>query len=428
LDAFPASSKCEQVTRVEGVLSAFKELCCDHMCTFKFSVLDVAALCCPFRDFSHKQWTCWIQERIRGALLTDGSYNFVVSGVTTCKHGFCLLYGISDYKFKSSLDGVDSVTQKKHKHMLKKKDWKINLWNWLMCFIASYSDPSPTSENRYLPVYFTREIVFNLAKKHLESSGLTIGLSSFTKLWKDEYAEVKFAKSFRMGSCDFCLLLKRIKRNSVTITEQDQELAKHTKLHSEARAYCTKMKLKSISQPFKIMYLQYDGKKASHLPHIVPLPKDTQNLARIKTNVYGLLDFSQNVSRSYVFFPHWECGPNISLTILYDHIVRTFQTMNHKRPKTLVLQVDNCCKEGKNRTVFAFAAHLVHFGWFKKVKIVSLIQGHTHDLIDQTFSVWTTGEHRNCIESLGKLGGFMSRAYREKKTVPSFTVLRRVFN
>ena len=76
--------------------------------------------------------------------------------------------------------------------------------------------------------------------------------------------------------------------------------------------------------------------------------------------------------------------------ILFDHILRAFQQMKHKRPSTLILQVDNCAKEGKNKTVFAFASHLVHFGWFKKVKIVSLIQGHTHDLIDQEFSVWST--------------------------------------
>src|SRR5688572_5270398 len=143
------------------------------------------------------------------------------------------------------------------------------------------------------------------------------------------------------------------------------------------------------------MYLQYNKKKASYLPHLSPLPKD----------------FSEQVNHTYVFLPHWEGGPNISITILYDHIRRAFRSMAHSRPKTLVLQVDNCAKEGKNKVMFAFAAHLVHFGWFKKVKIVSLIQGHTHDLIDQLFATWSIAERKQCIQSLCALSDFLARAY-----------------
>ena len=44
---------------------------------------------------------------------------------------------------------------------------------------------------------------------------------------------------------------------------------------------------------------------------------------------------------------------------------------------------------GKNKTLYAFGAHLVHWNWFKEVLFVSLIQGHTHDLIDQEFSIWS---------------------------------------
>ena len=49
--------------------------------------------------------------------------------------------------------------------------------------------------------------------------------------------------------------------------------------------------------------------------------------------------------------------------------------MKHKRPAALILQ----------------AAHLVHYDWFKKIKILCFISGHTHDLIDQEFSIWAIG-------------------------------------
>jgi hypothetical protein len=53
------------------------------------------------------------------------------------------------------------------------------------------------------------------------------------------------------------------------------------------------------------------------------------------------------------------------------------------------MQVDNSWKDNKNRYVFAFAAHLVHLKIFMEVTIICLIQGHTHEDVDQMFSNWS---------------------------------------
>jgi hypothetical protein len=50
------------------------------------------------------------------------------------------------------------------------------------------------------------------------------------------------------------------------------------------------------------------------------------------------------------------------------------------------LQVDNC-GENKNRILFSFLTHLVRTGTFQKVKVGFLMVGHTHEDIDQFFSV-----------------------------------------
>jgi hypothetical protein len=57
---------------------------------------------------------------------------------------------------------------------------------------------------------------------------------------------------------------------------------------------------------------------------------------------------------------------------------------------------------------------------------MSLIQGHTHDLIDQEFSVWAAGERKWRIESFHKLGKFITNSFQKKKT--SFTILRRLYD
>ena len=48
--------------------------------------------------------------------------------------------------------------------------------------------------------------------------------------------------------------------------------------------------------------------------------------------------------------------------------------MTHARPTQIILQIDNCAREGKNWEVFIFAAHLVYWGWCKEVIVASLIQ------------------------------------------------------
>jgi hypothetical protein len=137
----------------------------------------------------------------------------------------------------------------------------------------------------------------------------------------------------------------------------------------------------------------------------------------------------QHQKQFYLFLPHWETGANISISILFDHIWREFNTMNYNRPPKLVLQVDNCVKEGKNKYVFAFAAHLIHFGWFNEVEIVSLIQGHTHDLIDREFSGWAEAEKKRCIETIYDIPYFMKHSFNSNSNKEySYTLLRWMFD
>jgi hypothetical protein len=53
----------------------------------------------------------------------------------------------------------------------------------------------------------------------------------------------------------------------------------HNKLHASTRQYCNGMKATAQQQPFNVLYFQFDGKQASYLPHIISLPKNTQNIS-----------------------------------------------------------------------------------------------------------------------------------------------------
>ena len=65
-------------------------------------------------------------------------------------------------------------------------------------------------------------------------------------------------------------------------------------------------------------------------------------------------------------------------------------------------------------------------GWFKEVLIVSLIQGHTHDLIDGEFANWSVAERKRNIISFFGLKEFLSHAFIKKKV--GFIILRKLFD
>jgi hypothetical protein len=397
---------------------------------YNYNFLDIISLRKPFQNIKEQEFSNWIKEKILNAkLANDKGYNFMVQGHPICAPAFCAIYGISDYKWKKSLESLSVKSSHGNKGKIRQPKWRLELIKWFLFILAQFCDFMPNSNTKYLPTYFTQQMMHSMASNHILSTcGVDISESRFRSFWKENYKDIKIPKNFKMGRCDYCLELKRKKSKGASYAEINQYMEEHNKLHSSMREYCNNLREKATIKPFKYMFLQYDGKQASRLPHIIPLPKDTQTLPRIKLNVYGVSNFSENCTQFYTFFPHWETGSNVSCSILYDHILRSFQKMKHKRPSTLILQVDNCAKEGKNKTVFAFAAHLIHFGWFKKIKIVSLIQGHTHDLIDQEFSVWSTGERKKCIESLYHLGDFIKTSFSKEKKSISYTVLRWMFD
>ena len=57
-----------------------------------------------------------------------------------------------------------------------------------------------------------------------------------------------------------------------------------------------------------------------------------------------------------------------------------------KMPENLLLQLDNCAGENKNRYLFAYLSLLVARGVFKTVQLGFLMVGHTHEDIDAMFS------------------------------------------
>jgi hypothetical protein len=86
-----------------------------------------------------------------------------------------------------------------------------------------------------------------------------------------------------------------------------------------------------------------------------------------------------------------------------------------RRAPTLYLQADNCFKENKNKFVLAFCALLVLIGWFHDVYLSFLPKGHTHEDIDQLFSVLRKSMSREDYDMLAGLVNLVHRVYTAGK-------------
>jgi hypothetical protein len=87
---------------------------------------------------------------------------------------------------------------------------------------------------------------------------------------------------------------------------------------------------------------------------------------------------------AYVFMvdKNWSADPNLTIEILH----RVLGTIPIES-RVLYVQMDNCARENKNKDVFAYLSYLVKCGLFDRVEASFLPVGHTHEDIDQLFSV-----------------------------------------
>ena len=140
----------------------------------------------------------------------------------------------------------------------------------------------------------------------------------------------------------------------------------------------------------------------TNLPNTKLIAKSMSSLWCLRTHVTGAILHTKAPCTKLVYcfvdflqYPH---DSNLTLTVIVNVLVDFAKT--NQFPEVLYLQMDNTCRENKNRFVLTFCSALVHLQIFKKVsvlllhnydflsqvQIIFLPVGHTHEDIDQVFS------------------------------------------
>jgi hypothetical protein len=122
----------------------------------------------------------------------------------------------------------------------------------------------------------------------------------------------------------------------------------------------------------------------------------------VKTHLCGVLVHGIGLYADVWIDAHHKHDSNQVITSVI-HVIADVQRRKGRLPPTLRTQADNCTRENKNIYMFALCAALVGLEYFQKVHLCFLIVGHTHEDIDQRFSIISKTLKKTNIDFLKEL-------------------------
>jgi len=162
---------------------------------------------------------------------------------------------------------------------------------------------------------------------------------------------------------------------------------KHYNLVNAERKEMAARQHRAKTQPDRYLYIEIDSmdQDKTSVPALTKYPKGFDDNGRMKFHVTAAKVPSQNAVFEFLYTNNLMHDSNTTVTIL-DQVLDKVKTARGSLPPTLYLQLDNTCRENKNRTMLGYLSVLVQLGIFKRIYLGFLPVGHTHFGCDQVFS------------------------------------------
>jgi hypothetical protein len=218
-------------------------------------------------------------------------------------------------------------------------------------------------------------------------------LSTFTKAWRNSkwHGVLQIKRHKPVSSCAECKMLSKKIMSAKTLGQmnfwKNKRALHHLDVKAERKGYYDARE-NARKRPKLYMCLIIDGmdQKKTDVPGAGGR-RDRADFAVMKTRIVGV-----KVHGRKQFF--YVCPPNIphningTWSMLMDVINQIRQGEPGQRlPPNLHIQMDNTTTDNKTKVHFLATRHLVQAGVFKSVMTGFLPVGHTHEDIDQSFSV-----------------------------------------
>lgn len=228
-------------------------------------------------------------------------------------------------------------------------------------------------------------------------------------------SRVLFPNYNLLFSCGSCNELKQLRNSATTKRERariEEKMRKHYNLVNAERKEMEARQHRAKTQPDRCLYLEMDSmdQDKTSVPRLLRYPKEFDENGRMKYHVTAVKVPSLNAVYEYVYTKNLQHDANTTVTIL-DQVLSQVKAARGSLPPILYLQLDNTCRENKNKTMFAYLSLLVKLGVFKRIYLGFLPVGHTHFGCDQVFSRHSSMLRRQNIVSGPQLVNILIQSY-----------------
>ena len=279
----------------------------------------------------------------------------------------------------------------------KIRDKSLRAGAWAKSYARRSGDYLPHKQLIQLPEYKWADVhrVYILDMSTLETqTGLphdTVGEHTLRDVCARLAMNLTTRKCFK--TCKVCDKLKSERKTKKTDVEKiaiNEILQKHNILQMAQRAKYAHHQEKAARRP--VLYLSLSLDDIDHdkpsFPVVSRATSDMQKLNKWTLHVSGAKVHGPNgfvkAFTWYNEFPH-------DVSVLIECILRVLEEVQNRNdgqlPETLYLQLDNA-KSNKCNNLLVFLTLLVELGVFKKIKLCFLLVGHTHNDVDQFFSLF----------------------------------------
>lgn len=131
---------------------------------------------------------------------------------------------------------------------------------------------------------------------------------------------------------------------------------------------------KARSHPDKYICIIVDGmdQAKTNLPYSRKVAKSTQSLRKLRTHLNGVLVHTRapHGKQAHIFIDllQWPHDVNLTVTSINRALLHYIaNTSSASLPAVLYLQMDNTCRENKNKYLLGYCAFLVESRVFRKV-------------------------------------------------------------
>jgi hypothetical protein len=141
-------------------------------------------------------------------------------------------------------------------------------------------------------------------------------------------------------------------------------------------------------RPDLYLNLTIDGSdnSAYGFPYFSERNHNTSKGFKVRSKLYAAI-LHGHFGAAFTYATNLKGGSVVTVEIIHRMLELFLKDKPGNRlPPTLWIQLDNTCRDNKNRFVFGYIQSLVDMGLFREVEVNFLPVGHTHCDIDQLFS------------------------------------------